>query len=64
LVKFDRGMPQIERFRSKFSAECQKPRDRLKPLAFRGTHLTAELGKRLNSSSRHFRSTVPLFVAS
>jgi hypothetical protein len=30
----------------KFSAECHKPRDRLKPLAFRGTHLSAELGKK------------------
>jgi hypothetical protein len=48
----------------KFSAECHKPRDRLKPLAFRGTHLTAELGKWPNSSTRHFTSTVPLFVTS
>jgi hypothetical protein len=30
----------------------------------RGTHLSAELGKRLNSSSRHFTSRVPLFEAS
>jgi hypothetical protein len=30
----------------------------------RGTHLSAELGKRLNSSSRHFTLTVPLFEAS
>jgi hypothetical protein len=30
----------------------------------RGTHLSAELGKRLNVSSRHFTSTVPLFEAS
>jgi hypothetical protein len=30
----------------------------------RGTHLSAELGKRLNSSSRHFASRVPLFEAS
>jgi hypothetical protein len=30
----------------------------------RGTHLSAELSKRLNSSSRHFTSRVPLFEAS
>jgi hypothetical protein len=30
----------------------------------RCTHLSAELGKRLNSSSRHFTSGVPLFEAS
>jgi hypothetical protein len=30
----------------------------------RGTHLSAELGKRLNSSSGHFTSRAPLFEAS
>jgi hypothetical protein len=30
----------------------------------RSTHLSAELGKRLNSSSRHFTSRVPLFEVS
>jgi hypothetical protein len=29
-----------------------------------GTHLSVELGKRLNSSYRHFTSRVPLFEAS
>jgi hypothetical protein len=35
LVKFDRGMPQIERFRSKFSAECHKLRGHLKGIVSR-----------------------------
>jgi hypothetical protein len=30
----------------------------------RGTHLSAEFSKRMNSSSRHFTSRVPLFEAS
>jgi hypothetical protein len=46
------------------TAECHKPRDHLQPLAFRGTHLNAELGKRLNSSSSHFTSRATLFELS
>jgi hypothetical protein len=64
LVEFDRGMPQTDGSTLKYSAERHKPRDRLKPLSFRGTHLSSELGKRLNSSSRHFTSRAPLFEAS
>jgi hypothetical protein len=38
------------------AADCHNPRHTV--------HLSAELGKRLNSSSRHFTSRVPLFEAS
>jgi hypothetical protein len=40
------------------------PRSTPRIATIRGTHLSAELGKRLNSSSRHFKSRVPLFEAS
>jgi hypothetical protein len=46
---------------------CGNPRDGYfvpRIATIRGTHLCAELGKRLNSSSRHFTSRVPLFEAS
>jgi hypothetical protein len=48
---------------------CGNPRDGYSILGnprskIRGTHLSAELGKRRNSSSRHFTSRVSLFEAS
>jgi hypothetical protein len=48
------------RFLYSWQSEFQMPRI----AKIRGTHLSAELGKRLNSSSRHFTSRVPLFEAS
>jgi hypothetical protein len=40
------------------------PSSKRRGLAQSGTHLSAELGKRMNSSSRHFTSRVPLFEVS
>jgi hypothetical protein len=45
------------------STECQGLKKVARFVAFRG-NLSAELGKRLNSSPCHFTSTAPLFVAS
>jgi hypothetical protein len=45
------------------SAECQGLKTVARFVAFR-RNLSAELGKRLNSSTRHFTSKAPLFVAS
>jgi hypothetical protein len=49
--------------RSNFTAECQGLKTVARFVAFRG-NLSAEIGKRLNSSSRYFTSRAPLFEAS
>jgi hypothetical protein len=45
------------------SAECQGLKTVARFVAFRG-NLSTECQQRLNSSTRHFTSTVPLFIAS
>jgi hypothetical protein len=58
------GIQSFAKFRAQMcTAECQGLKTVARFVAFRG-NWSAECQQRLNSSTRHFTLTVPLFIAS